>query len=122
MNAKDWVPNLLEELREQVGNLSAALQLLTPVIREQEDRKYDQYLAIATQSMYRMLRLVRNADFVQLEQQGEQPVFRPAPVDVGHLCGELSDQVESVCRHLRWTGLWCAFPWAIPTLKRRPSS
>lgn len=101
MNAKDWVPDLLEELREQVGNLSAALQLLTPVIREQEDRKYDQYLAIATQSMYRMLRLVRNADFVQLEQQGEQPVFRPAPVDVGHLCGELSDQVESVCRHLR---------------------
>lgn len=44
---------LAEQLREQVGNLMAAAQLLTPAIREQEDRKYDQYLAILNQSMYR---------------------------------------------------------------------
>ena len=71
MDAKDWVPDLLDELREQMGNLSAALQLLTPAIREQENRKYDQYLAIATQSLYRMLRLMRSADFADQMERGE---------------------------------------------------
>lgn len=110
MDAKDWVPDLLDELREQMGNLSAALQLLTPAIREQENRKYDQYLAIATQSLYRMLRLMRSADFADQMERGEEPMFRPAPVDLGHLCDELSKEVESIYSqlggtfHYEWEG------------------
>lgn len=100
MEAKDWIPDLLEELREQVGNLSAALQLLTPVIREQ-DRKYDQYLAIANQSIYRMLRLMRSADFADLSRRGEAPLFRPRPLDLFQLTQQLSDQLSSVCRELQ---------------------
>lgn len=101
MEVKDWVPGLLEELREQVGNLSAALQLLTPVIRELDEKKYDQYLAIANQSVYRMLRLMRSADFADLARRGEPPLFRPRPLDLFQLTQRLSDQLSSVCQQLQ---------------------
>ena len=53
---------MVEQLREQVGNLLAAAQLLTPAIREQKEQKYDQYLAILNQGLYRLLRLTEHSD------------------------------------------------------------
>lgn len=105
MEEKDWVSGLLEELREQVGNLSAALQLLTPAIREQ-DRKYDQYLAVANQSIYRILRLIRSADSADLARRGLSPLFRPRPLDLFQLTQRLSESLDSVCRQLRVSFRW----------------
>ena len=64
-------PLMVEQLREQVSNLLAAVHLLTPVIREQRDERYDQYLAIMNQSLYRLLRLtgtLERSDTVWLRQ------------------------------------------------------
>lgn len=94
---------LVEQLREQVGNLMAAAQLLTPAIREQEDRKYDQYLAILNQSMYRLLRLTEHVDFVGRETRGEEGVHRPAVMDATSFCRELCEQVVPLARQMKVT-------------------
>ena len=41
MDDHGWEERMVEQLREQVGNLLAAAQLLTPAIREQKEQKYD---------------------------------------------------------------------------------
>lgn len=86
---------LAEQLREQVGNLMAAAQLLIPAIREQEDRKYDQYLAILNQSMYRLLRLTEHLEFTG---GGDRPAARRETVELSALCGELCREVAPLAR------------------------
>ena len=87
-------PRLVEQLREQVSNLMAASQLLTPAIREQPERRYDQYLAILNQSLYRLLRLMNSVECAQrMERDGAQALFRPEVLDLAGLCRELGAQV-----------------------------
>ncbi len=81
----------LEQLRQQVSNLMAALHLLTPAIREQGEAKNDQYLAIMNQSFYRMLRLMNHVEFYQDAQLGGIP-YRPGPLDLAGLCREIAEQ------------------------------
>ena len=81
-------PLMVEQLREQVSNLLAAVHLLTPVIR---DERYDQYLAIMNQSLYRLLRLTGNIEFAALPRGAED--LRSAPLDLAGLCRDLSSEV-----------------------------
>ena len=52
---EDLGPLLVEQFRQQMNNLSAAIQLLTPVVREKAGPQYDPYLAILHQSLYRFV-------------------------------------------------------------------
>lgn len=83
---------MVEQLREQVGNLMAAAQLLTPAIREQEERKYDQYLAILNQGLYRLLRLTEHVD---LSRQEKLPC-RMQAVEAMELCRGLCRELEGL--------------------------
>ena len=82
---------LLEQFREQMNNLAAAVQLLDPVVREQGEQ-YEPYLSILYQSMYRMLRLMGNMEYLQLDRRGNLEL-REASMDLAGLCRELAGQV-----------------------------
>lgn len=82
---------LLEQLRQQVSNLMAALHLLTPAIRVGGEAKNDQYLAIMNQSFYRMLRLMNHLEYAQ-NAEGDSIPFCPAALDLAGLCREITDQ------------------------------
>lgn len=84
---------LVEQLREQVNNVMAALQLLTPMIRERGDGKHTQYLTVANQSLYRLLRMMNNVEYAQKVGQGEQTLHM-ATLDMAGLCRALCRQVE----------------------------
>lgn len=86
---------LAEQLREQLNNLAAAIQLLTPVVREKGGEQYDPYLAILNQSLYRMIRMVGNVECLELNGCG-QPEMRQETLDLAGLCRELSRQVSSL--------------------------
>ena len=87
----DLGPLLVEQFREQMNNLSAAIQLLTPVVREKGGEQYDPYLAILHQSLYRMMRMLGNVEYLQLDQcGGTEP--KPGTLDLAGLCRELAVQ------------------------------
>lgn len=88
----DLGPLLLEQLREQMNNLSASIQLLSPVVREKGGEKYDPYLAILNQSLYRILRMLGNVEFLELEEW-DRPDRRKGSLDLAGLCRELAAQV-----------------------------
>lgn len=84
---------LVEQLREQVNNVMAALQLLTPVIRERGEEKHTQYLTVANQSLYRLLRMMNNVEYAQRAEEGA-PDLRVGTLDMAGLCRGLCRQVE----------------------------
>lgn len=88
------LPLLLEQLRQQVGNLMAATHLLTPVIREQGDPKSEQYLSILNQSHYRLLHLVDQTEHAATLRED----YHPGTMDLAGFCRELTDQVEHLAR------------------------
>lgn len=83
---------LVQELREQVGNLLAASQLLTPLVREQGGKKEMDYLAMMNQSLYRLLRTIAHLELTQ----EKAPTFRPVTLDLAGLCLELGRKVETL--------------------------
>lgn len=85
---------LVEQLRAQMNNLSAAVQLLTPVVREKAGEQYDPYLAILHQSLYRMMRMMGNLEYLQLPEE-ELPVERTS-LDLAGLCRTLGVQVSAL--------------------------
>ncbi len=90
-------PLLVEQFREELNNLSAAVQLLTPVVREWGETRYDQYLAILNQSLYRMMRTMNHLEFLQLPE-GEE-MLHEVPLDLARLCRELAGQAAPLARH-----------------------
>ena len=74
----------------------AAVQLITPVIQERHEVKYDQYLAIMNQSLYRLLRLTNNVEFAALPW--EPSALGAGPLDLAELCRELCGQVAQLAR------------------------
>jgi len=94
---EDLLPQLMEQFRDQMSNLTAAIQLITPVVRERGERRYDQYLAVMNQSLYRMLRTLRSVEFIQLPE-GEESL-REAGLNLTDLCREVADQAASLARH-----------------------
>ena len=89
---EDLGPLLVEQFRQQMNNLSAAIQLLTPVVREKAGPQYDPYLAILHQSLYRLIRMVGNLEYLELPE-GELPL-REGTLDLAGLCRELGEQVS----------------------------
>ena len=87
-------PRLAEELREQVNHLSAAAQLLTPVVREQGETRYDQYLAILNQSIYRLIRTINHLEYLQLPED-ESSTCQTA-LDLAGLCRQTAEQVDAL--------------------------
>lgn len=93
----DLGPLLVEQFREQLNNLSAAIQLLTPVVRGKGGEQYEPYLAICQQSMYRMLRMLHNIEYLQLERDGQQNMELRV-LDLAGLCRELAAQAGPLIR------------------------
>lgn len=83
---------MLEQMRAQVTNLMAATNLLTPVIREQGEARYEEYLAIMNQSYYRLLRLMDGAATART-LAGDGLSYEPGPLDLAGFCRELEGQV-----------------------------
>ncbi len=86
---EDLGPLLVEQFRQQMNNLSAAIQLLTPVVREKAGPQYDPYLAILHQSLYRLIRMVGNLEYLELPE-GE--LLREGTLDLAGLCRELGSR------------------------------
>ena len=82
---------LLEQFREQMNNLAAAVQLVTPVVREKGGEQYEPYLAILHQSVYRMMRLLGNVEYLELSESGRLSI-REETLDLAGLCRELAAQ------------------------------
>ena len=85
---------LVEQFREQMNNLSAAVQLLTPVVEEKAGSQYEPYLAILQQSMYRMMRMLGNLEYLQLPE--EELTLTCQSLDLAGLCRTLGGQVASL--------------------------
>ncbi len=99
---KDEKDRLLREFRERINNISAAVQLLTPLVREQGSARDGEYLAAIRKSVYQMIRTL-----CHMELCGEETVLRPGPVDLAGLCRDLCRKLEGIASMLkvdfRWT-------------------
>ncbi|MEQ2456856.1 sensor histidine kinase [Flavonifractor hominis] len=93
---KDLGLLLAEQFREQMNHLSAAVQLLTPVVQEKGGAQYDPYLAILHQSLYRMMRMIGNLEYLELPE--EQAAPRVRTLDLAGLCREMARQVEPLAQ------------------------
>ena len=87
---------LVEQFREQMNNLAAAVQLLTPVLREKGGAQYEPYVAILHQSMYRMMRMLGNLEHLQMPE--DELSMERTSLDLAGLCRTLGDQVASLAR------------------------
>lgn len=101
----DLGPLLLEQFREQMNNLATAIQLLTPVVQEKGGQQYDPYLAILHQSLYRMMRLLGNVEYLQLAECGG-PEVRMETLDLAGLCRELSAQAAPLLEQAEVTFIY----------------
>ncbi|NCB63189.1 MAG: HAMP domain-containing histidine kinase [Clostridia bacterium] len=82
-------------LRQQTAGLAAALQRLF-LGKALAPDKYDQYLSVANQGLYRLMRL---ADHLEFLDRDREHAYVPAPVDLAGLCREVADGMEDICRH-----------------------
>ena len=94
---KGRLPILLDQMRQQVNNLSAAAQLLFPELRETGGDKAGQCMAIMNHSYYRLILLLNELETAR-NLYGERPAFHPAPLDLYGFCLELADQVAPLAR------------------------
>ena len=93
---------LILELREQVNDLLAATQLLTPLVREKGSEREGEYLASVNRSLYRLIRTVNH---MELCREAE-PVFRPRVIDLPGLCRDIGRQVELMAKELNISFWW----------------
>ena len=67
---------------------AAAVQLLSPVVREKGGEQYGPYLDILHQSMYRIMRLLGNLELLELSERAEMLLREELPAKVEGLIGE----------------------------------
>lgn len=89
---------LAGQLRQQTAGLAAAIQCLFPKWSLTEG-KYLQYLTLANQGLYRLMRLVDHLEFLD---ETEERVYRPQPLDLAGLCQEVAAELEDVSREVGW--------------------
>lgn len=87
----DFGQPMVELMRDEMSSMMAAAQLLMPAIHHLESETYNQYFAMMSQSMYRLLRLVNNVDFAAVAP--EEPLILQGPLDLAGLCREMSAQI-----------------------------
>lgn len=85
-------------LRQQTASLAAALQRLF-LGDALESEKYVQYLSVANQGLYRLMRL---ADHMEFLDRDRERAYVPAPMDLAGLCREVADGMEDICRHAEY--------------------
>lgn len=87
---------LLRELRDRMSDMLAAIELLTPLVREKGEPEDRVYLAALNKSLYRILRIIHHMGICS-----EEPLFQPEPLDVAGLCRDLGRQCEAMGRALQ---------------------
>lgn len=95
---------VLAELRDRISDMLAAVQLLTPLVRDSGSRADKGYLAAVNKSLYRLVRLLRHADMCG---PGEVSCRRE-PVDLAGLCRDMGRHCEDMAGQL---GI--AFDWTL---------
>lgn len=83
---------LVEQMRDELNRLSAAVQLLAPAIQQSGEKPYDQYLAIVNQGIYRLIRTANQLETMQLPE--EELRGRTELLDLAQLCLETARQVS----------------------------
>jgi signal transduction histidine kinase len=86
---------ITSKLRDQITGLAAVIQRLTAEPDVLNYEKYEQYLAMADQSIHRMLRMI---DHLEIMEHPDHAMFHPAPMDLAGLYACVGRQVEDVCR------------------------
>lgn len=86
----ETVGKLLGELRRQVNDLAAAVQLLSPLVNEHGQTADVGRLANANKSLYQLIRTICHLELCQ----NEDPVFCPREMDAMGLCRDLGREVE----------------------------
>ncbi len=87
---------LIGELRAQVNDLSAAAQMLTPLVTGQGKKTDADYLAVIHKNLYQLIRPIYH-----LELCGEEdPAFSPKDIDVAGLCREICREVDAMADRL----------------------
>lgn len=87
---------LIRELRGQVNDLSAAVQLLTPLVSERGEKRDVSYLASINKNLYRLIRTVYHLELCE----NEDHAFFPRLVDVAGLCRDVGREVETAAERL----------------------
>lgn len=99
---KEREDKLMFHLRDQVSDLLAATQLLTPLVRERGSERDAEYLASLNQGLYRLVRTLSH-----MELCGEtEPVFQSKAVDLAGLCRDVGYEVSSVAGDLGVDFTW----------------
>lgn len=93
---------LLRELREQVNTLLSANQLLTGLVRESGSARDRDCLAMANQSLYRLIRTIQHLETVQTAEE----LFSPHTVDVSDLCRRVGEELKLLAPLLGVTFTW----------------
>lgn len=87
---------LIGELREQVNDLMAAAQLLTPLVTERGGERDERCLAAMNKSLYRLVRTIYH-----LELCGEEEyAFDGQVIDLAGVCRDIGRQVEPLAAEL----------------------
>lgn len=92
---------LLFELRGRITDMMAAMQVLTPLVREKGDEKDRQYLAAMGKSLYRLLRSMRHLEVCEGKMD-----FRPEALDLAGLCRDVGGECESMAKLLDISFEW----------------
>ena len=89
MNA-DVSNKLIEELRSQVNDLSAAIQLLTPLVTKHGRQSDMGCLANVNKSIYQLTRTICHMELCE----NPDHIFCPSPADVVGLCRDMCREAE----------------------------
>lgn len=78
------------QLRELLNSLQAAVQMLTPALKESENSGTGEYLAIVQQNFYRLLRLTRHLELADRAGQEDFTRVEKIPLDLAEICREMA--------------------------------
>lgn len=93
---------LIMQLRSQVNDLSAAVQLLTPLVTEHGGNRDIGNLNIINRNLYQLVRTVFHLELCESEDHA----FFPRPTDVSDLCREVGREVETMAERLGVSFTW----------------
>lgn len=98
--SSDNLDRLTEALRQQVAGLSAALQQLEILYREERaEGQVTRWQALLHQNIHRLLRSIGELELSRTLSEGEREVnYRPSPLDLAGFCLGLGREVESLAR------------------------
>ena len=91
-------PLILEQMKLYMSNLMASAQMLTPLVQGSDEARYGEYHAILNQSLYRLLRLMQNIEYLATPEQ--PATLKRQPIDPLALCHSLYEQVAPITGQL----------------------